>query len=83
MFDPFSTAARQTEKLLTAPIAVRTLATTGALDGCMDTRLHDLAMRPEDFPAGLEVVRFDDAGHFLHQEDPTRFNRILIDFLKR
>lgn len=83
MFDPFSTAAKQTEKLLTAATPVRTLAATGALDGCMDTRLHDLAMRQEDFPAGLKIVRFDGAGHFLHQEDPDRFNQILVDWLKR
>jgi len=83
MFDPFSTAARETEKLLTAPTPVRTLAATGALDGCMDTRLHDLAMKREDFPGGLEVVRFDNAGHFLHQEEPDAFNRVLIDWLTR
>ncbi len=83
MFNPFATAARDTVRLLSSPIQVRTLATTGALDGCMDTRLHDLAMLPADFPNGLEVVRFEDAGHFLHQEDPDRFNRVLIDWLNR
>ena len=83
MLDPLSPAAKETERLLTSPIRVRTLAVTGAHDGCMDTRLHDLAMREEDFPAGLEVVRFDDAGHFLHQERPQRFNELLIDWLRR
>ena len=40
-----------------ARIEVPTLALTGALDGCMDTRLHDTAMRPADFPRGLRVER--------------------------
>lgn len=83
MLNPFSKAARQTERLLSSPIPVRTLATTGALDGCMDTRLHDLAVLPADFPAGVEVMRFENAGHFLHQEDPDHFNRVLIDWLNR
>ncbi len=81
MLDPFSEAARQTERLLSTPIQVRTLATTGALDGCMDTRLHDIAMLEEDFPAGLQVVRFDDAGHFVHQEVPDDFNRVLLEWI--
>ncbi len=83
MFNPFGRAARRTEELLTAPIHVRTLAATGALDGCMDTRLHDVAMSPRDFPGGLEVVRYPDAGHFLHQEVPDAFNATLIDWLRR
>jgi len=83
MFNPFSRAARRTEALLSGPFRVRTLAATGALDGCMDTRLHDLAMRGEDFPAGLRVERFATAGHFLHQEVPDEFNALLIDWLRQ
>ncbi len=54
---------------------------TGALDGCMDTRMHDVAMRDEDFPAGFKMVRIRDAGHFLHQEKPEETNRVLLDWL--
>ncbi|MEN8182848.1 MAG: alpha/beta hydrolase, partial [Myxococcota bacterium] len=78
-----SEASRQTAKLLAARVPVPTLALTGALDGCMDTRLHDLAMSPADFPAGLEVVRVEGAGHFLHQEKPAEVSRILSDWLLR
>jgi len=83
MFDFRTPAARETARLLESPIRVPTLALTGALDGCMDTRLHDLAMKPEDFPAGFRVTRVFDAGHFLHQEKPEEVNRILLDWLPR
>ncbi len=76
-------AARQTQALLDAPIQVPTLAFTGALDGCMDTRLHDLSMKARDFPAGFKVVRVEKAGHFLHQELPDEVNAVLIDWLRR
>jgi pimeloyl-ACP methyl ester carboxylesterase len=49
----------------------------------MDTRLHDLTLHAEDFPGGLEQVRIEDAGHFLHQEKPERVNRLLLDWLGR
>lgn len=73
--------ARRTRKLLFAPIAVRTLALTGAQDGCLDTRLYDLAMRPRDFDKGIVVERFDDAGHFVHREQSERFNQLLLRWL--
>ena len=82
-FDFFSSASRDTTKLLTAKTPVPTLALTGARDGCMDTRMHDVAMSTDDFPAGLEVVRVDGAGHFLHQEKPDEVNRVLLDWLQR
>ena len=37
----------------------------------------------QDFPAGLEVARVEQAGHFLHQERPDEVNRILLDWLAR
>jgi pimeloyl-ACP methyl ester carboxylesterase len=83
LLDQRSEAARETTRLLSEKIPVPTLALTGALDGCMDTRLHDLAMDKADFPAGLEVVRIEDAGHFLHQEKPEEVNRLLLDWLGR
>jgi pimeloyl-ACP methyl ester carboxylesterase len=82
-FDFRSPAAKQTTRLFESQIGVRTLALTGALDGCMDTRLHDLALQQEDFPAGLGVVRIEGAGHFLHQEKPQEVNPILIEWLRR
>jgi pimeloyl-ACP methyl ester carboxylesterase len=82
-FDFWSEANRQTSRLLESEMRVPTLGLTGALDGCMDTRMHDLAMSKQDFPAGLEVVRIEQAGHFLHQERPDEVNRILLDWLTR
>jgi pimeloyl-ACP methyl ester carboxylesterase len=82
LFDVRSRDARRVMSRLARPIDVRTLALTGALDGCMDTRLHDLAMREADFTRGLRIVRIEDAGHFLHQEKPDEVNRVLLDWLR-
>ena len=81
MADRRSEAGRRTLELLERRIEVPTLALTGAKDGCMDSRLHDLVMHEEDFPAGLVVRRFDDAGHFLHQEAPEAVNEVLLGWL--
>ncbi len=62
------------------PIQVPTLAITGALDGCMDTRFFD-HVPPDIFPKGLRTERIEGAGHFVHQEDPKRVNAILEEFL--
>jgi pimeloyl-ACP methyl ester carboxylesterase len=81
MFGIRGAAAKESRRLLESKIEVRTLALTGALDGCMDTRLHDLAMRADDFPNGMRVERIDGAGHFLHQEKPSEVNPILLEWL--
>jgi pimeloyl-ACP methyl ester carboxylesterase len=75
-----SAAAKQTAQLLETPIPVPTLALTGTLDGCMDTRLHGLIMNKTDFPGGLRIERVEGAGHFLHLEKPDKVNQILIDW---
>ena len=81
MFGLFSKSNREAQKLFETKIQVPTLAMTGAWDGCMDTRLHDDLMYEKDFPAGLKVVRLQDAGHFLHQEKPDEVNRVLLEWL--
>ena len=81
MFGLGGEAVRETRRLLGGPIPVPTLALTGALDGCMDTRLHDVAVKSEDFPAGVRVERVEGAGHFLHQEEPHVVNRLILDWL--
>lgn len=64
------------------PIEVPTLAITGALDGCMDTRFFDHV--PDSiFPNGLRTERIEGAGHFAHQEDPKRVNAMLLAWLEQ
>ena len=58
------------------------LAMTGAQDGCIDTKVFEKLLYPEDHPAGLRFNRIDGAGHFLHQEKPQECNAILLDWLK-
>lgn len=67
------------DRLATVP--VRTLAITGADDGCIDTRLFDHAILPEDFPAGVQVRRIPRAGHWVHQEQPGQVNELILAWI--
>ena len=62
-------------------VPVRTLAITGADDGCMDTRIYDHVFSDEDFPKGFRVERIENAGHFAHQERPEEINRLILAWL--
>lgn len=73
---------RKTRARALTCVPVRTLAITGADDGCVDTRLYDHAFSDEDFPNGVRVERIAGAGHFTHQEDPEAVNRLLLDWFK-
>lgn len=80
LFNPFLADSVALSRLARKPCAVPLLAITGASDGCMDTRLHDM-LDPALFPGGLRVERIDGAGHFAHQERPDQVNALLIDWL--
>jgi pimeloyl-ACP methyl ester carboxylesterase len=80
MLSPGLDDSRAMRKFGGQPIRVPTLAITGVLDGCMDTRFFDHV--PTDrFPEGLRTERVDGAGHFVHQEDPDRINALLVEWL--
>lgn len=68
-------------KLLTAKTAVPTLSITGALDGCVDSRLHDVGHWERDYVATSRVLRLEQAGHFAHQERPAEVNAEILDWL--
>ena len=73
---------KNTEAAALTTVPVRTLAITGADDGCMDTRLYDHVFLEEDFPNGFRVERIQGAGHFAHQEKPDEVNRLILDWIK-
>jgi len=64
-------------------VPVPTLAMTGADDGCIDTRLFDHTIDPEDFPLGVRIERVPAVGHFLHREAPQHVNALILDWLKQ
>lgn len=61
-------------------VEVPTLALTGRNDGCIDCEIFKTLCRDEDFPSGLEVHVVEDAGHFLHQEQPDQVNALLLNW---
>jgi pimeloyl-ACP methyl ester carboxylesterase len=82
MLSPGLDDSRAMRESATQPIRVPTLAITGALDGCIDTRFFD-HVPPDRFPEGLRTERVEGAGHFVHQEHPDRINALLLEWLSR
>lgn len=80
---PNTPEGKRSQKLLFSPIAVPTLAMSGADDGCMETALFDLALGTDDFPAGLKVMRVQRATHWLHLEQPDEVNTAVVDWVAR
>ena len=64
-------------------VPVPTLALTGRDDGCIDCDIFQALCREEDFPNGLETRVVENAGHFLHQEQPDIVNALLLEWLSR
>lgn len=62
-------------------VPVPTLALTGRNDGCIDSEVFQTLCRSEDFPRGLQIRVVENAGHFLHQEQPEAVNTLLLDWL--
>lgn len=65
------------------PVLVPTLGLCGAQDGCIGDDIFKAAMKPEDFPGGLNVECLSDAGHFLHVERSAAVNRNILNWLKK
>lgn len=82
MLNPLLADSRETRRLGDAPNQVPTLAITGELDGCMDTRLFD-CVDPSSFPGGYRLERIAGAGHFAHQEKPDEVNRLLLEWIAK
>ncbi|MFT4595773.1 MAG: pimeloyl-ACP methyl ester carboxylesterase [Paracrocinitomix sp.] len=79
---PILLGIRSTPAMKLTEIAVPMLIINGTDDGCMDRRLFDAAIRPEDHPAGVRHVEIDDAGHFVHLERPELINELLLEHLR-
>lgn len=67
-------------RMMLDPIDVPALMLHGADDGCMGAELVE--GMAAFFPRGLRTEIVPGTGHFLHQEDPTRVNALVLDFLR-
>jgi len=76
-----STRHKQARRALRLPYQVPCLMVTGGRDGCIDSRLFELAIDENDFMAGGELYRLQGAGHFCHLEKPQQVHAKLLKFL--
>lgn len=80
LFNVFAPQNRRAQALIRQRIEMPVLVLHGRSDGCMDARLAAASVVPAQFGKGIKVEVIDGAGHFLHQEQPERVNRFLLDF---
>lgn len=62
-------------------VNVNTLLVSGKDDQCVMTEIYDLPM-DRFFRANYEVHRID-GGHFVHYENPSVFNELALNFIRR
>ncbi len=61
--------------------AVRTLAISGVVDGCVQVDTFRRAMRQEDYELPLLLEEMAGSGHFPHHDNPAEFNRLVTAFI--
>jgi pimeloyl-ACP methyl ester carboxylesterase len=76
---PGSALRRDVRRLLSARTRVPALYVHGDRDGCIGVDL--VAGVERAYAAGVRVVTVENAGHFVHQEQPAAFNAELLAFL--
>lgn len=82
LFDPTGgdpDLAEDQLKVTTEPVPVETLQLHGRQDGCIGVETLE-GMEPF-YPAGLEKIVIEDAGHFLHLERPELVHREILKFI--
>jgi pimeloyl-ACP methyl ester carboxylesterase len=71
---------RDARRAVMAKVRVPALYIHGIDDGCIGVDMT--AGIAKAYEAGLEVHHLHDAGHFVHLEQPDRFNELLLGFLR-
>ena len=67
------------EKNVLEMIPIPTLLIIGKLDG----PLHYESMAIDKNFEGKKMITFDKSGHFVHHEEPERFNECVLDWIKQ
>lgn len=78
---PVLLGLRRAPAMEQVPFDVPLMIMHGDRDGCIDARMFDHAIVPEDVPQGVRRHLVRGTGHFLHLEDPAEVNRLLLDWL--
>ena len=69
----------QARRRLLGPCGVPTLAIAGARDGCIGPAIF--ADQQRYFSAGYRLEVLDEAGHFMHREQPRAFMQAVLEHL--
>lgn len=77
-FKPLTHNGRATTALFQKRATIPVLLITGAQDGCMHTDLFDEITRAEDFSAGFQIERIQNAGHFVQLEAPDQVSTLTL-----
>ncbi len=72
---------RDTRRAVFGKTSVPTLSVAGVDDGCMGIEMF--ARQDAGFAGPHRLLRIENAGHFMHREQPETFHRELIGFLGR
>jgi len=70
------------QRLQSRPSVIPTLHIHGSSDACIPLEMVETLMPPEDFPIHLQKEVIQDAGHFVHHEQPEKVNQLVIDWIK-
>lgn len=76
-----SLLAPSSRHLVYPPVTTPTRMIYGLQDGCIGAELFQ--GQQARFPAGLDLVALEDAGHFMQWEQPERFAQLVIGFLQK
>lgn len=83
MFNVLSEEWLTSYRLLRAPITVPALGIIGVNDGCIDPEVFEYCMNRRAYHGAFHLERIENAGHFAHQEQPHRVNRVILDWIRR
>jgi pimeloyl-ACP methyl ester carboxylesterase len=77
---PRNLSGRVTWALLFTPIKLPARMIRGAHDGCIGPEMFE--GQEKRFPAGFELMTLQEAGHFMHCEQPDAFAHLVLEFIQ-
>jgi pimeloyl-ACP methyl ester carboxylesterase len=83
LFNVLSPRFREGQRRAAQPVPVPSLILAGRRDGCFPAVAFERAINDADYPAGVRLEIIEEAGHFLHREQPALVNELIAAHLRR